>query len=846
MGIMNLKTRLVIIALSVSACGIATAQDKTDQLRQQLLTGRAAVEDGFFETARTALKAFLTEGTERPAAERAEAAQLYLRALSGETKFNELLLLLDEQPAWLADNPRGLHRFWRAFALHRTGKNEEAATLLQGFDERSMSTVLRPRALRLLATCMLALGNTQEAGRLFSAFDAQYGESEAGGDNLLDLARLLISEGNVALATDVLSRLLKTQRDADLLNEARYWLGRSYAAQGQLSNATNVLTFVTQDEILHGNLATECWYALGGAQLGLRLPDNAVESFTKGIERSRDAALTRRGKRLLGTVHVQEKNFDEGIRILREVVQEKPDDEDASRIQLLISQALSSQGDYKKALDEFQHYLESFPKAQERADALLGKGNALTLLKRHVEAAISYEKAYDVLTVDDDKVSALFLVGQAYLNDGQFHRAQDAFLALRRDHPDTPVIPNAMFDLARSYMLADELEDAEKTFRAITRNFPSHELAPEALLQVAEMKWSAGLLPESMAAFTSSIEVYTNSSTTRRAQMGRGLVRYQSGTFKAALSDFEKVRRVAGDHADSEQALYLIGLCHYGLGNEDVAVQTEQLFVTTHTNSPYTPKAQYWLAKYAFNQGNFADAESHFVNYFESYPTSAKAEDALFWAGRSAVRQKEYIRAVERLGDVVKAFPEGPRLPEARFEQGNALCELAKFSEAILLFQEIINKHPDTDLIAETWLRVGDCQFMLGPEDPERYDQAIQAFRNCAQSASSQIETSLHARYKIGRCLEKQGDVLVAVDHYYREVMIPFLDALAKDEAISEDARVWFWRSAREAAAVFEDRGEWRKAVSILERVVGVGVSGEAVVLKRIKEIKTKHWWEFY
>ncbi|MDE0838212.1 MAG: hypothetical protein OSB41_04090, partial [Kiritimatiellae bacterium] len=121
MGIMNLEIRLLSIAIFVSACGIVSAQDKGDQLRRQLLTGRAAVEDGFFDTARTALKTFLTEGDERPAAERAEAAHLYLRALSGEEMYSDLLLLLDEQPKWLADNPVGLHRFWRAFAQHRMG-----------------------------------------------------------------------------------------------------------------------------------------------------------------------------------------------------------------------------------------------------------------------------------------------------------------------------------------------------------------------------------------------------------------------------------------------------------------------------------------------------------------------------------------------------------------------------------------------------------------------------------------------------------------------------------------------------------------------------------------------------
>ena len=124
-------------------------------------------------------------------------------------------------------------------------------------------------------------------------------------------------------------------------------------------------------------------------------------------------------------------------------------------------------------------------------------------------------------------------------------------------------------------------------------------------------------------------------------------------------------------------------------------------------------------------------------------------------------------------------------------------------------------------------------------------DEAIKAYRMCAQS-SAELSLRLQSNYKTGRCLQKQSDVEGAIEQFYQKVMILFLDADAAQGQDREASRMWFWRAAREAAALLEQEGEWRKAVSVMERVLDVGVPADAVIRERIREIKTTRWWEFY
>jgi tetratricopeptide (TPR) repeat protein len=254
----------------------------------------------------------------------------------------------------------------------------------------------------------------------------------------------------------------------------------------------------------------------------------------------------------------------------------------------------------------------------------------------------------------------------------------------------------------------------------------------------------------------------------------------------------------------------------------------------------------FWQARRAFNEGRYADAERDFGVFFDRHPENREAEAAMLWAGRAAARRQEYLGAIEHFTTLIKEFPQSARLAEARLEQGNALSALAKFSEAILVYQELVNRYPESDAVAETWLRIGDCQFMLGQDDSARYTAAMQAYRAAIGSPHEGMDLDLQAEYKIGRCLQKLERPEEAIHQFYKRVMLRFLESGEKGLPQTEAGRTWFGLASRDAADILEQRGEWRKLVSILERAADAGVPGEAAVRERIRTIRSQHWWLFY
>ena len=135
---------------------------------------------------------------------------------------------------------------------------------------------------------------------------------------------------------------------------------------------------------------------------------------------------------------------------------------------------------------------------------------------------------------------------------------------------------------------------------------------------------------------------------------------------------------------------------------------------------------------------------------------------------------------------------------------------------------------------------------MLGVEDDARYEAAETAYRAAASQPNAAVDLVLQAEYKIGRCLQKQNRPDDAVDQFYRGVVVRYLEERTRNSTLGEPARIWFGRAARDAADLLEERGEWRKVVSLLERAVSAGAPDEAGLQTRIATIRSQHWWLFY
>jgi outer membrane protein assembly factor BamD (BamD/ComL family) len=265
-----------------------------------------------------------------------------------------------------------------------------------------------------------------------------------------------------------------------------------------------------------------------------------------------------------------------------------------------------------------------------------------------------------------------------------------------------------------------------------------------------------------------------------------------------------------------------------------------------YPKSELAPRVRFWIGRFAYNTGDYLRAQKQFSSFVKAYPKHELVDAALYRSGMTALKQKEYVKAIETFGNLAKNYPQSRYLAGARFYQADAMCELGKFSGAILVFDELINSFPESSFVSLAWGRKGDCLFTLGAEEPSRYREAIRSYRVITQSPQTRRDYVLQAEYKIARSMEKLGEQDAALEHYYANVMVPFLLAREHGEPVSAAEKVWFTRAALALVDSIRQKEDWRKLVRVLSRVAEADVAISADATRQIKEIERDKWWLFY
>jgi len=840
--------------LAVAACMLvvlpARAQSDVDEgIRARITTAGAAIDDGLYRIAERELKKALREAASENGDPllASEAVALLARVLLETDRTDKLGKLLNERRRWLKSAAPGTAAFWKALAEYKFGDVEKSLKIVRGFEEDYPDSAYRPRVLRLTAWCHLDGGRTNDAVLAFAEFDLAYEESPAYTQNLLEWGQTLIALGDFAEASRVLSRLVERGTDAGLVAIGRLWLARVLIERDQLSNAAGELEHLTDSSVVDPNLVAQSWFALADVHESMNATNDAVAALERGLVKANRADLAVTGRRRLGLLYLSAGNVSNGVATLKEYVTESPDDPDAGNTQLILASALLENDEPASALDEFQHFLETFTNASGIALAHKGRGWALYDLVRFPEAATAFNKCYQSTTSETEQAECLFKEGDAYFENKQFGRSAARYDTLILDHPDSVLRPRALFQLAESYARLEAYDDAEETFMKLADAQDDDDMAAEALLRSAQLKEERGMLDGAKDRYTKLMQSEAHSEFYAEATMGRGRVLDQLFRFDEAIKDFKSIlaRFEGSEHV--EEAKFRIAFCMYWLGRDDEAVAMSEAFLNEYTNSPYAARLHFWLGKHAYNEQDYAAAETRFAHFTNAYPQHAEVEKAVLWMGKSAVAQKNYRKANEYFGDLVKMNPEGPNVPEALYEQAGLQFKLAKYPEAILVFNEIVTKYPDFNRLSETRIRIGNCQFQLGATDTNRYELAMPAYQAAANHPDADMDIVLQGEYKIGLCLEKLEQYEDAMQRYYSKVMIPFRREIEKGVRPTEAARTWFLRATRNAADIRADQQEWRKAVNILERALGVGLADEDdAIRERISSIRSNYWWSFY
>jgi len=792
----------------------------------------AALEDELYPLAEQQTWEALS--TQRTPDEESRLTILLIRALAGQQKFNDAVILADES----AGLPKqDAFDYWRARTLFEAGNSN---AVFQALEKIPANSLYAPAALRLKGRAELLASNFKAAQKTFEAFCDQFPSDENSAQNLLDLAVIYLERGKKSDSTKVLHELLNRFPDNIMADSARLELARQLISAGgkdELGEASVLLNTLGSSEPAHPRLRSAAWVELSAIEQRAGNSAGAAEALAKAEKLTGEAVLRVRQKAARASLLINENKTKEALPLFDEAIKEAPNTAAAAEILVQKAEALLKIQQFAAAEKAFQAGLDITidPALQTRAQA--GKGWSLWEQKRHEESAVAFENSTLKCTLPDTCVTSLIKAGDARLAALQYEKARADYRRVSSNYPDHPLAAQAMYQSGVASLLAGQPDAARTDFAETEKMFPNSEFSPQAALQKAELlkreqKWDIAL-----EEYRRIAAQYTNAAVQASAMNQQGLILYRLGKWDAALEDFSIVSTNYPDSPEAPQALYMRGFCRYMQGDTEGSLAICQSFIEKYPGSVWTPEVLFWIGEHYYNRGSYAQAKTTFLDIAARFPKHELADDALFWAGNSLIKQDSFLEAFTVYSRLAKEFPDSTLMLKTRFAQGETLTELGEFPRAILAYEEVIKTAPDDPLADRARGRLADCLFTLGTSEAARYQEALDAYQSLYKRPAAPFALRLQALYKMARCEAKLGLKEKSFAHYIEVVY----SGTGQTEPLSPEAVPWFTRAAFDAAAYQEQQLQWKEAINIYNRIIQAGVPAKSEAQKRIEKIEREH-----
>ena len=441
----------------------------------------------------------------------------------------------------------------------------------------------------------------------------------------------------------------------------------------------------------------------------------------------------------------------------------------------------------------------------------------------------------------------LTAIADAYLDGGRYAEAVTAYKEIFETWPDA----------AKSSILQDGIgwaleklgrhDEALEAFRRAEEAAPGDAVRAMEIVKQGDVLAAAGKSDEALLKYRSVLEKFPETISAARIKdfvrirdledHGRDL--YREYRFAEAQKVFAQVAEK--DASRKPRMDYLEVMCLYGQGLDDDAEKKARAIASDSPDMDVRAAATLWLAKHSYNCGAWAEARKLFSLYSGMSPNSDDAPESLVWSARAAFAEGDFNAAIQIVTKLAESYPKSPARLRGFLVQGEALIELARFDEAVLVLERAaLADGLDAADRLRARLLGADALFAMGADNPQRYQEALEAYRGIRMGESLDASQRLSLSYKIAKTLEKMKRMDDAVDRYYTDVVLAYREGRMHGLRYNDEARASFSRAAFRLADEYESRGRDYQAVHVLELVVSSDVPASAEAEKRITRIQRK------
>jgi tetratricopeptide (TPR) repeat protein len=481
----------------------------------------------------------------------------------------------------------------------------------------------------------------------------------------LECGRARFQRGEHDEAARALETATKPGTEPEVLREARYWLGETYARLGRFEQADWLFRQVIQDG---ARQEWGVWALHSSGWTALRLGDalRAREAFTRVLSAAAPAPLEAWARHGLGLANYALGRHTEAQHAFDALLQRgapTPLNRDAlfwhGETLGRVGQPGRAEADLKRFVDGGAHPLA--PTATLR----LGWW---ALAAGHAPEALAAFRVFAGLPAGAERDWGEAGLALALLGNGDWQGARTAAAALVNRR--SPLALPLMLRLTRAALETPTTAEIDP----IVQDLLAANLTPAVrgwvLMAKGEVDRAKGNRDEARTQFELARTVAAGTPAAAQATFRLARTNFELREFTQALTDLTGLAG-APLPADLRPAVLMLqGEAAYQAGDYAASAAAFRRALVEFPGAPETPMVRQAVAWTSLRQGRTAVARSEFLEFARTTPDHANAVDALELAAELALGAGDYQAGRELVDRIVQNYPTHPRADFARINRG--------------------------------------------------------------------------------------------------------------------------------------------------------------------------------
>lgn len=795
----------------------AQEQSKEDET---LFVAKKAFEDGFYDVAQGLFERFLKE---YPNSSRIPEVELLIgqcyfrqnRFLDALTKFEGLL----SSPA--AQNIKDAILYWIA-EVHFKGNNfTKASDFYKKVTEDFPKSSYAVYAYYSLGWCLFQEAKFNEAINYFKIVEEKFSKDPQAQDSSFKIIECLYNLKDYARLKDSLKSYLRlySKDTAHIpylyfyMAEADYYLNNY---QESIEEYSKVLA-ATSDEMM-GGLSK---LGIGWAYLKLKRYKESSDIF----QEIKADSLDRKNRDILllgkATLNLEVKNFTEAGNLFNELKNTASDPGILIQAYLGRADAYYNTAEYKKAIAVYEEALEKIQESilQESTDKL-HYGLAWAFLKdgEFKKAIDEFQKIVKHTEDKIFKVAALCQIGDTYQDSGEYNKAVEAYDSILKDYPDSLYSDYIQYQLGITLLKISNYDGAIMAFRSLRNNFPSSKLLDDASYALGLTYFQRQDYKSSKEIFEKFQDEFKDSSLKPESINLLGTSLYNLGDYTQAIDVFKGILREYNQNIElAQKAEYWIADCYYQMGNEKEAMEKFKVLRSKYPDSKLTPEVMWWLGEYHYRHNELNLARRYFSSLIQDFPKNNLIPDAYYALGSTYAEENKYEDAINNFQKVIESG-KSDLSGTAKIAIADIYSGQEENDQAISIYKDTVSEYPN--LAGMIYPKIADLCRKIS-----NYEDAIIFYRKSLDLVPARETAQI--QFRLSEALEAQGSYAEAIEEYLK---VTYLYSENKDLAVKALLRV---------AAIYEGRENFKEAANIYKRVNSMDVQEAKYAQERIDWIKT-------